>query len=117
VVFGGVLTLRASRIIDISTVADMRTDRAAELITTNLYARIRHPLYLAAILVLIGLILLYPFPRIMVFSVSLVGYVLIGAYLEEQKLIKVYGKKYLEYQKQAGFMLPKWSTNTANKKG
>ncbi|MHA2060144.1 MAG: methyltransferase family protein [Candidatus Ranarchaeia archaeon] len=115
-VFGGLLTLKASRIIDVSTVADMRSDRAPELITTNLYARIRHPLYLAAILVLIGLVMLYPFSRIVIFSISLIGYVLVGAYLEEQKLIKVYGDKYLEYKKHAGFMLPKWTSNTTKEK-
>ncbi len=114
-IIGLVLTLWASRIIDISTVADMRTDRAPELITTGLYARIRHPLYLAAILVLVALVLLYPFLEILVFSGSFIGYVLIGAYLEEQKLIKTYGDKYLEYKKHAGFMLPKFGETSSGK--
>ena len=43
---GMIVAIMASRVISVSTVADMRTDRKPELITGGLYARIRHPLYL-----------------------------------------------------------------------
>jgi protein-S-isoprenylcysteine O-methyltransferase Ste14 len=107
VIIGLVMTMMASRVISVSTVADMRTDREAELVTGGIYSRIRHPLYLATILLLLGLAALYPFDRVIVFSLALSAYVIIGAYLEERKLVIHYGDTYLKYRKQAGFMLPR----------
>ncbi len=106
-VLGGAVAAMASRVISVSTVADMRTDRKPELITEGLYGRIRHPLYLATILLLLGLIFVYPFPSVIVFALSLSGYTLIGAYFEERKLIIHYGEEYLEYKKHVGFIIPK----------
>jgi protein-S-isoprenylcysteine O-methyltransferase Ste14 len=104
---GVVLSMMASRVISVSTVADMRTDRKAELITDGIYSRIRHPLYLATVLVFLALALIYPFPVVIIFSLSMIGYTMIGAYFEERKLVKHYGDEYLEYKKNAGFILPK----------
>jgi protein-S-isoprenylcysteine O-methyltransferase Ste14 len=104
---GVVLSMMASRVISVSTVADMRTDRKAELITDGIYSRVRHPLYLATVLVFSALALIYPFPVIIVFSLSMILYTMIGAYFEERKLVKHYGDEYLEYKKTAGFILPK----------
>ena len=106
IIIGVTVAMMASRVISVSTVADMRTDRQAELVTGGIYSRTRHPLYLATILLLLGLAALYPFDRVIVFSIALSVYVLIGAYLEEKKLVLHYGQKYLDYRKQAGFMLP-----------
>ena len=107
IAIGFAVTTMASRVISVSTVADMRTDRKPELITGGIYSRTRHPLYLATILLLLGLAALYPFDRVIVFSLALSTYVLIGAYLEERKLVTVYGRRYLEYRRKAGFMLPR----------
>lgn len=104
---GVVLTMMASRVISVSTVADMRTDRKAELITDGIYSRVRHPLYLATVLVFAALALIYPFPVVIVFSLCMISYTMIGAYFEERKLVKHYGEDYLEYKKTAGFILPK----------
>ncbi len=105
---GAVLAMKASSVISVSTVADMRSDRTPELITDGIYAKIRHPLYLATILLLTGLLLLYPFIEVTIFSLSLIAYTLIGSYFEERKLVVHYGKKYIEYRKTAGFILPKF---------
>ncbi len=107
---GVVVAALASRSISVSTVADMRTDRKPALVTGGLYARTRHPLYLATILFLLSLIAFYPFSNILVFSLSFVGYVVIGAYLEERKLVIQYGEQYIAYRKTAGFLLPRLST-------
>jgi protein-S-isoprenylcysteine O-methyltransferase Ste14 len=107
---GGVVAMLASRSISVSTVADMRTDRKPTLVTGGLYARTRHPLYLATILFLLSLIAFYPFSNILVFSLAFVGYVVIGAYLEERKLVIQYGEQYIAYRRTAGFLLPRLST-------
>ena len=109
IIVGGAVAAMASRVISVSTVADMRTDRKPELITEGLYGRIRHPLYLATVLLLIGLMFVYPFMNVIVFASSLSIYTLIGAYFEERKLILHYGDEYLEYKKRVGFIIPKFS--------
>lgn len=105
---GVIVALRASKVISISTVADMRTEREPELITEGIYASIRHPLYLATILVLLAIIPLYMEPHIALFGLAMSVYTLIGAYLEERKLIGAYGQTYLAYRRRAGFILPKF---------
>ncbi len=107
---GVVVAILASRSISVSTVADMRTDRKPTLVTGGFYARTRHPLYLATILFLLSLVAFYPFSNILVFSLSFVGYVVIGAYLEERKLVIQYGEQYLAYRRTAGFLLPRLSS-------
>ncbi|MFW9893049.1 MAG: methyltransferase family protein [Candidatus Thorarchaeota archaeon] len=101
------LAIMASRVISVSTVADMRPHRKAELVTEGLYSRIRHPLYLAVFMIFTSLALIYPFPSVIVFSVSMIFYTMIGAYFEERKLVKYYGDTYLEYKKTTGFIFPK----------
>lgn len=106
IIGGTAIASAASRVLSVSTVADMRTDRQAALVTSGIYARVRHPLYLATILLFLGIVPLYPFPQIAVFSLSFCVYILIGARLEERKLIVRYGQEYLDYRKKAGFILP-----------
>ena len=107
-IVGAIIAMAASKVISVSTVADMRTNREPELITDGVYARVRHPLYLATILILMALMMLYPFPTVIIFSIGLCVYTLIGSYFEERKLIRFYGDMYLEYKKTAGFILPKF---------
>ena len=104
---GVIMAMMASRVISVSTVADMRTDRKAELVTDGIYSRIRHPLYLSTLLVFSALALIYPFPVVIVFALCMIAYTMIGAYFEERKLVKHYGDEYREYKKTAGFIIPK----------
>lgn len=106
IALGLIVSAKASQAISVSTVADMRTDRRPQLVTDGIYSRIRHPLYLATILLLLGMAAVYPFTNVLVFALSLSGYVLVGAWLEERKLVVHYGREYLEYRKKAGFILP-----------
>ena len=108
---GVIIAGKASKVISVSTVADMRTDRTPELITEGLYAHIRHPLYLATVLVFGSITLIYPFPIVFTFVFCMIVYTLVGAYFEEQKLIIQYGEDYLEYKKRVGFILPKISSS------
>ncbi len=107
-VSGVVVAMKASAVISVSTVADMRTDRKAELVTDGIYARVRHPLYLATVLVFGAMAFLYPFLVVIVFASSMILYTMIGAYFEEQKLMTHYGQEYTDYKKQAGFILPRF---------
>ncbi len=107
ILVGLIVALRASSVISVSTVADMQTDRQPELVTDGIYSRIRHPLYLATVLIFLSLIPLYMEPHVALFGIAMSAYTLIGAYLEEKKLIDVYGTAYLDYRRRAGFILPR----------
>jgi protein-S-isoprenylcysteine O-methyltransferase Ste14 len=106
-VSGAIIAMQASKIISVSTVADMRTDRRPELVTDGIYARVRHPLYLATIMVFGAMAFLYPFPVVIVFALSMIVYTIVGAFLEERKLILHYGQEYRDYRERVGFILPK----------
>ena len=45
-------------------------------------------------------------PFIFIIS-GLIVYTVIGAFLEDRKLVVHYGQDYIEYKKQAGFLLPR----------
>ncbi|RDE16371.1 MAG: hypothetical protein C4K48_01320 [Candidatus Thorarchaeota archaeon] len=106
-VSGAIIAMQASKVISVSTVADMRTDRRPELVTDGIYARVRHPLYLATIMVFGAMAFLYPFPVVIVFALSMIVYTIMGALLEERKLLLHYGQEYRDYKKKAGFILPR----------
>lgn len=105
---GVVVAIKASAVISVSTVSDMRTDRKAELVTDGIYSRVRHPLYLATILVFSAMAMIYPFPNVGIFATCMILYTLIGAYFEEKKLIIHYGADYIAYKKKAGFIFPRF---------
>jgi protein-S-isoprenylcysteine O-methyltransferase Ste14 len=112
ILIGLVIASMASREISVSTVADMRTDRKPELISSGIYAKVRHPLYLATILLFLGLALMYPFLNIIIYAISMSVYIIVGAYLEERKLIDYYDQEYLKYKESVGFLLPKISSKS-----
>ncbi|MFQ5831102.1 MAG: methyltransferase family protein [Candidatus Thorarchaeota archaeon] len=107
IALGLVLAARASQVISVSTVADMRTDRKPELVTAGIYSRIRHPLYLATIILLFGMASVYPFSNVVVYALLLSAYVLVGTLLEERKLVIQYGQAYQDYREKTGFILPR----------
>jgi protein-S-isoprenylcysteine O-methyltransferase Ste14 len=71
----------------------------------GIHGIVRHPLYLGVIIVY------WSFPTLK--TIDLVGnsgltlYLIIGAYLEERKLIEKYGKEYREYKSETPMLIPK----------
>ena len=78
--------------------------KPAGLVVDGLYAYVRHPLYTA------GLVFIWLSPEMsvnrlvlwIVFSV----YIIIGAYFEEQKLLKDFGSEYVEYKAKTPMLIP-----------
>jgi protein-S-isoprenylcysteine O-methyltransferase Ste14 len=68
---------------------------------------VRHPLYLGVI------IIFWSFPTLkmidLVGNYGLTIYLIIGAYLEERKLIEEYGKEYRKYKNETPMFMPKLS--------
>jgi protein-S-isoprenylcysteine O-methyltransferase Ste14 len=78
----------------------------AHLITHGLYRQVRHPLYSC------GLVILWLVPSMswnqLALSLALTVYLLIGAQLEERKLLKEFGIAYAEYQRNTPMFVPRW---------
>lgn len=75
-----------------------------KLVTTGMHGIVRHPLYLGLI------ILIWSFPKLSL--IDFVGnsgitlYLLIGALLEERKLLAEFGEEYERYKKKVPMLLP-----------
>ncbi|MCB9188487.1 MAG: isoprenylcysteine carboxylmethyltransferase family protein [Flavobacteriales bacterium] len=68
---------------------------------------IRHPLYTATIILLIGLLFYQPYLKSAVLAIVSLLYIFIGTKLEETKLTQQFGEEYINYKKQVGMFLPK----------
>lgn len=77
-----------------------------ELYTSGVLGITRHPWYLAAMLFIWARQL--DISAILV-NVILTFYLVVGTYLEEKKLIREFGEKYIAYQKRVSMLMPyKW---------
>lgn len=79
-------------------------EKQGKLVTTGFYQYMRHPLYT------FGLLFLWLSPNVSVNSfvlyVSLTIYILVGAYFEEQKLLRAFGQEYAEYKSVTPMIVP-----------
>lgn len=82
------------------------------LIERGPYARIRHPMHLAAFLLCIGWVLLAENFAALILLFLLEG--VIVARKEEAELIETYGDAYRAYQRRTGFFLPRWRKSARN---
>jgi protein-S-isoprenylcysteine O-methyltransferase Ste14 len=77
-----------------------------ELKTAGVLGLVRHPWYTAVVFLLWARNL---DPAAIIVNTILTVYVIVGTFLEEQKLIAVYGPRYRQYQKEVSMFLPiKW---------
>jgi protein-S-isoprenylcysteine O-methyltransferase Ste14 len=74
------------------------------LITTGIYSKIRHPIYLGIKLIYLGLALFFKSTvTVILFFVLLFPVHMYRVRREEQELIKRFGEEYLEYKKRTLF--------------
>ena len=77
--------------------------RPPPLVTTGVLGLVRHPWYLAGLLTLWARTL--SFPEVVVAAVISV-YLVIGAFLEEKRLLSLYGEAYRRYRRQVPMFVP-----------
>lgn len=77
--------------------------KATELIQSGIYSKIRHPIYLGFSMTWIGGALLTKSRLIVVLAICAVLSSVMRALLEEKKLVKTFGEKYMAYKKQTWF--------------
>lgn len=70
------------------------------------YGLVRHPLYFATILLILGVLVYLPTYANAIFFLVVIVYLPIGIYLEEKKLIKEFGDEYKQYQKEVKSVIP-----------
>lgn len=84
------------------------TAEQSMMVSTGLLAMVRHPLYLATILLTSGWALidlhLWSFSTWLILLV----YIWLGTRWEEQKLIASFGETYKDYRKKVPMLLPRW---------
>jgi protein-S-isoprenylcysteine O-methyltransferase Ste14 len=77
------------------------------LIATGLYERVRHPRYLAAMSVTLGVALLNAAPRLVALAVALLPLYWLVTVLEERELVARIGQPYREYQQRVPRLVPR----------
>ena len=93
--------------IDLLEFSGMKREKERELLTGGAYGIVRHPFYSAGILILFTQMEMTMLNMIAVLLVT--GYFLAGAFIEERRLLSVFGDEYRKYQKQVPMFIPvKW---------
>jgi protein-S-isoprenylcysteine O-methyltransferase Ste14 len=86
--------------------ASVVSENEDKLKTNGLNGIVRHPLYFGVLLCLIALVLAYPFWKNILFALITTIYIIIGSFLEEQKLIEQYGAAYIDYRHRVKMLIP-----------
>jgi len=76
------------------------------LVTTGLNAYVRHPLYFGILLSLVFLVLYFPSAKNFVFAGVTLAYLIIGSWLEEQRLLAIFGQAYENYRRRVKMLVP-----------
>jgi protein-S-isoprenylcysteine O-methyltransferase Ste14 len=83
-----------------------RETGSPKLVTNGINAWVRHPLYTGTILITLGYFLFDPRLASLISVACIWLYLWIGIYLEEKKLIKLHGKKYIRYKADVAAVIP-----------
>lgn len=78
-----------------------------ELIQTGIHGYIRHPIYAGLILIFTGYFLFSPTLASLIHVGMLMLYLPIGIYLEEKKLLAIFGQAYKNYQSNVPALIPR----------
>lgn len=82
-------------------------DTSNSLKTSGLLSYVRHPLYTATIMLVVGLFLADSLLRTLIMAICVMAYIRIRIYFEEQKLIQTFGEGYTKYRKNVPMLFPK----------
>jgi protein-S-isoprenylcysteine O-methyltransferase Ste14 len=92
---------------DILELIGLRRNAKNKLITTGAYGIVRHPLYAGGIILLFTKTEMSQLDLTAVLLVSI--YLIIGAFIEEKRLLEIFGEEYRKYQQRVSMFIPaKW---------
>lgn len=75
---------------------------------TGLHRYVRHPLYFGTLLFIWSLFLIYPYLNNLLAGIIITLYTVVGARLEEKKLVVQFGENYREYKKHVPMLIPRY---------
>lgn len=104
---GLVLLYLAFKAFDGAEFLGLKQEKKPELVLSGMYQYVRHPLYFATVILILGLFLLVPTQKMLLVLLISYSYILIGYRLEERKLVQVFGEEYLTYQKRVKAIIPR----------
>ena len=100
----GVLQTGLSSFLGLRQLYSDNQPEQSKLVVSGFYRWVRHPLYTA------GLVFIWLLPlmscNILALNLGLTGYILIGAWLEERKLLHEYGQEYADYARRTPMLVP-----------
>lgn len=105
-IVGIVLLYLAFKAFDGAEFLGLKQEKKPELVFSGMYQYVRHPLYFATVILILGLFLLVPTQKMLLVLLISYGYILIGYRLEERKLVQVFGEEYITYQKRVKAIIP-----------
>jgi protein-S-isoprenylcysteine O-methyltransferase Ste14 len=105
--FGVIIVKVAFRSYNFSSFIGILPEEGQPLITTGLLGSVRHPIYSGTILIVIGYWLYNPDLPTLISAVCIFSYLPIGIYLEERKLLKLFGVQYMDYKKKVPAVFPR----------
>lgn len=77
----------------------------------GLHRYVRHPLYFGTLLFIWSLFFVFPYLNNLLACIIITGYTLLGARLEEKKLVAQFGEKYLSYKQRVPMLIPGFFTS------
>jgi protein-S-isoprenylcysteine O-methyltransferase Ste14 len=86
----------------------LRSDRSPNFNTGGILHFVRHPIYSGTILMVLGYVLYIPTWPSVVTAGCIFSYLPIGIYLEEKKLLQVFGDQYRSYKKEVPMLVPRF---------
>lgn len=83
-----------------------RPDPSASLVQKGVHRWVRHPLYSGVVLILLAYLIAFPSLNHLLMVGLSFGYLIVGIYWEEKKLIAEFGDTYREYRQEVKALIP-----------
>ncbi|HTH31120.1 MAG TPA: isoprenylcysteine carboxylmethyltransferase family protein [Lacibacter sp.] len=103
---GLVLMIMSAREYHLPSFFGFKKETNMPLQVKGLHRYMRHPLYSGTLLFWIGVCIAFPFFKNWFLLLLMIVYLFIGMWLEEKKLIRVFGDEYRNYMKQVKRLIP-----------
>ncbi|SFU08437.1 Protein-S-isoprenylcysteine O-methyltransferase Ste14 [Algoriphagus locisalis] len=108
--FGTIIATKSSRNYSLKRFLGFSSavNEEEQLVTTGLYAKVRHPLYSGLVLIFMGYFLFAGTISALIHLVCLLVYLPFGIYFEEKNLVEKFGEDYKNYREEVPALIPKF---------
>lgn len=106
--FGTIIAIKSSKQIQLKKFLGLSTPESQpSLVTSGLYSRTRHPLYVGLVLIFIGYLFVAGQLTSLIHLLCLLVYLPFGIYYEEKNMLANFGEAYQKYQKEVPVFFPR----------